>query len=216
MNIYIHVSEVQIVYILTETFHQDFSYIIKCLQNFNNLSEYSRSFACSILVFHRKWSSLKLFAGFYLWKLFSKDNISHNTNLLFSQLQAEYPVHTVRLKYITFILFCSGNVGDGYGGIMVCYFPYWAKYRPNPYYFLPKHVPPEYCTHVIWCFITIKNNLPLEATKEEKSKCGLWNMVILFFFLQIWVFLYVNSFNDDDAHNYVQDTFIRTTKLSGK
>ena len=52
-----------------------------------------------------------------------------------------------------------------------CYFTNWAQYRPPPTIYMPTNIDPCLCTHLLYAFATMKNNLL--ATYE-------WNDVELY------------------------------------
>ncbi|KAJ8371377.1 hypothetical protein SKAU_G00114050 [Synaphobranchus kaupii] len=63
------------------------------------------------------------------------------------------------------------NVQLGSSYILSCYFTNWAQYRPPPTIYMPTDIDPCLCTHLLYAFATMKNNML--ATYE-------WNDVELY------------------------------------
>ncbi|KAJ8371376.1 hypothetical protein SKAU_G00114040 [Synaphobranchus kaupii] len=66
-------------------------------------------------------------------------------------------------------LLLNAQLGSSY--ILSCYFTNWAQYRPPPTIYMPTDIDPCLCTHLLYAFATMKNNML--ATYE-------WNDVELY------------------------------------
>ena len=56
------------------------------------------------------------------------------------------------------------------GSVVMCYVPAWAEARPAGFMFMPEHVPPEYCTHVVWYYLTFtEEHRPRPLTQYDKG-----------------------------------------------
>ena len=70
--------------------------------------------------------------------------------------------------FLSFLLICHWS---GSSFILSCYFTNWAQYRPPPTIYMPNDIDPCLCTHLLYAFATMKNNML--ATYE-------WNDVELY------------------------------------
>jgi hypothetical protein len=52
---------------------------------------------------------------------------------------------------------------------IVCYYTNWAQYRPKPATYFPDNVDPNLCTHVIFAFAKINDDLELARFRKNSA-----------------------------------------------
>jgi hypothetical protein len=78
---------------------------------------------------------------------------------------------------------------------IVCYYTNWAQYRPRPVSYFPDNVDPNLCTHIIFAFAKINEDLELARLEVEKNfknhtKNYLLNFFLFFFCFVLFLLLY--------------------------
>ncbi|KAG7155317.1 chitinase 10-like 7 [Homarus americanus] len=88
---------------------------------------------------------------------------------------------------------------------VVCYYTNWSQYRPKIAKFLPEHIDPFLCTHIIYAFGWMKKGKLSSFEANDESKDGKTG-----FYEQInggWSFG-TKKFKDMSANRYTRQTFI--------
>ena len=65
---------------------------------------------------------------------------------------------------------------------IVCYYTNWAQYRNDPAKFFPENIDPTLCTHIIFSFAKIDENLELSSFEVKFNSISL----IKFFLLSLF------------------------------
>uniref|UniRef100_A0A8C5P7I3 Acidic mammalian chitinase n=1 Tax=Leptobrachium leishanense TaxID=445787 RepID=A0A8C5P7I3_9ANUR len=73
-----------------------------------------------------------------------------------ARTQPTIPDIVVTLIEMGLFLLLNIELGSAYK--LVCYFTNWSQYRPEPAKYMPGHIDPQLCTHLIYAFATMNNN----------------------------------------------------------